>query len=253
MPVATCPRIISLSRGRALWARALARKYFLCAFLFPPLSLSLSLSLSFSSCPSFFPFFSLLSPLEAFHFSPSQRVRLVELKFPQLDLVCINYPSLYSVLRVIADAHARTNTRIHPPTRVHTCTHTHGKRRRPTSVRVYRRAIADIYRVISILLSEQCICLWRRKVFDRRPESNEKEKERANAGRGRRMPTGHSSFYAYVCICMHTHATPAGYKHLPIMLASAASRVKGPLNSNGGGRNIYCQRCYRERLWCTVN
>lgn len=32
--------------------------------------------------------------------------------------------------------------------------------------------------------------------------------------RGRRMPTGYLFFtYAYVCICMHTHA--AGYKHLP--------------------------------------
>lgn len=55
--------------------------------------------------------------------------------------------------------------------------------------------------------------------------------------RGRRMPTGHRSFYAYACICMDTHATPAGYKHLPIMLAFTAGlrpRVKGPLNSNGG-------------------
>lgn len=36
---------------------------------------------------------------------------------------------------------------------------------------------------------------------------------------------------------MHTHATPAGYKHLPIMLAFTAGlrpRVKGPLNFNGG-------------------
>ena len=192
------------------------------ARFFLPLSPSLFLSFCFSSCPSFFPLFSPLPfPPEAFHFSPSQRVRLVEPKFPRLDLVCINYPSLYSVLRVIADAHARTNTRIHP--RAYTRAPTHGKRR-PTSVHVHRRGIADIYRVISILLSEQCICLWRRKVFDRRPNSNERDAGTSDAERGRRMPTGHSSFYAYVCICMHTHATPAGYKHLPIMLASPSRR-----------------------------
>lgn len=35
---------------------------------------------------------------------------------------------------------------------------------------------------------------------------------------------------------MHTHATPAGYKHLPIIMLAHRSRprVKGPLNSNGG-------------------
>lgn len=56
--------------------------------------------------------------------------------------------------------------------------------------------------------------------FRQAAERNRKtENERE---RGRRMPTGHPSFYAYVCIYMHTHATPAGYKHLPIMLTYAS-------------------------------
>lgn len=176
MPVATCPRIIPLSRGRALWARAWPRKYFLYTFLSPsPLS---SLSL--------FPFTSI--PLLTFAAGI-----FVEPKFPRsLDLVCINYPSV--VFRLARNCGC-TRTRIHP--RVHP--HYHALERWSNSypfivpdiyqIYIYRYVyvwyiymyISDIYRIISILLSEQCICLWRRKVFDKRRRGTERGGRRVRA------------------------------------------------------------------------
>lgn len=90
----------------------------------------------------------------------------------------------------------------------------------------------------------------------------ERSGEEGEWERGRRMPTGYLGIffmhmYAYVCTRMQhrpdintcpSSCSPIGPGLRP--------RVKGPLNSNGRGRKrrlvcIYCQRCYRERLWCT--
>lgn len=98
-------------------------------------------------------------------------------------------------------------------TRVHIYTHTSIHARSPR-----------VYLVISILLSEQCICLRRRRVFD---------ELRAAAG-AYNARADHYAFF--LCICMHIvcargrtdaerngteHQPPhrwreTGYKHLPI-------------------------------------
>lgn len=68
-------------------------------------------------------------------------------KFPGQAIVCINYLLHILSVCVITDAHARPNIR--------TPSHRHAHARD-----------SHVYLVISILLSEQCICLCRRKVFD---------------------------------------------------------------------------------------
>lgn len=119
----------------------------------------------------------------------------------------------------------------------------------------HTRAFARVYLVISILLSEQCICLRRRRVFD---------DVRAAAGAYNARADHYAFlFYAYVCIS-YAHAggrtqngterndgpshrsRETGYKHLPIIAvftAWARPRVHvlvGPLTSLTGE--------YRENL-----
>lgn len=136
---------------------------------------------------------------------------------------------------------------------------------------VHRRAPTDIYRVISILLSEQCICLWGRKVFDKRERRRRMPAERilrvpflffpllpflrfAASTAAALFPLSLSLLFLLFPPLMHMYGrtrtiAPAGYKHLPIMLARLRPttvhrrRVRvcsvvceaGPLNSNGGG------------------
>lgn len=137
MPVATCPRIIPLSRGRALWARAWPRKYFLYTFLSPsPLS----------------PLSSLSFPPRAFHFSPSQRVSSSNRNFPDpsTSFALIILP-LYSVLRVIADAHARGFTQAY----THTITHSSDPTRTRLSYPIYTR-----YIYIDMYMCDIYICIY---------------------------------------------------------------------------------------------
>lgn len=78
-----------------------------------------------------------------------------------------------------------------------------------------------VYLVISILLSEQCICLRAARKFSTNCELR----------RGRKMPTGHYMFFLciymhIVCVCERTDAErngdhrsrETGYKHLLVMI-----------------------------------
>lgn len=103
-----------------------------------------------------------------------------------------------------------------------------------------------VYLAISILLSEQCICSRRRKVFRRV----------ASCGGGVQCPLGITR--SFLCICMHIvcvrgrtrtdaernvghRSREAGYKHLLVTIGlyglgpGSTRRRRGPLTSFNGG------------------
>lgn len=199
MPVATCPRIIPLSRGRALWARAWPRKYFLYTFLSPsPLS----------------PLSSLSFPPRAFHFSPSQRVSSSNRNFPDpsTSFALIILP-LYSVLRVIADAHARGFTQAY----THTITHSSDPTRTRLSYPIYTRYIYRyiyvwyiyIYVYIRYISDHINLAKWAMHML-MATEGFRQAAKRNGAGRkesesvGVECPLG--IWVSFLCICMHMYA-----------------------------------------------
>jgi len=118
-------------------------------------------------------------PLRTFPVDPTRS------SFPGWPLVCINY-QLSSLSCVIADTHAQSDARAH-----------------------LRNACARdsrIYLVISILLSEQCICLRRRKVFD---------ELRTAAGEYNAYWALHILFMHIYAYRMHTRADGRGTERWP--------------------------------------
>jgi len=116
-----------------------------------------------------------------------------------------------------------------------------------------------VYLVISILLSEQCICL--------RAAPLESSPRIASCGGGVKCPLGITcSFYAYICI-LYAYASErtqneivtTGRERPDINTCSSWSAftawipvrvgIRSLTFSTEKCRKIYCERCYDEHLW----